>query len=156
MSYIINSLRVARAYLHSGQPLQVDNSGMSNHKQKIKLIRSEALFHALSVTTLPVKWIVGGALVGVLGAAEALCVARAGTYEGKVRGTRLVAIVGVDHRAANVRDDAFWADRACIRYHDKDVPNSPSPKARRKLLCDIWDRAVQNPPPRWRSRTLVP
>ena len=151
MSYIIYSLRVARAPEQSGQPFQVNNSGMSNHKQKTHLIRSEALFHALSVTTNSVKWIVQNSLVGVVSAARALVIAKSGNYAGKVRGGKLVAIVGEGTRTVSERDDSFWDDRACIRWHDADGPNSPTSKVKQKILCDVWDRALASPPPHWRS-----
>ena len=121
-------------------------------KTKFSLVRGPSLILALAAAKFPIKWISGQPPYPMLPPDRALVIARSGVYEGKVRHGRVYHMRESGQRSVNAPDFAFWEDRACIRWHDADGPNSPTLKIKRKLLCDIWDRAVQNPPPRWRPK----
>ena len=143
---------------------QNPQQNMAKSKVKPTLVRGAFLFAALSsARTTAVKWLAGPfpysrddqGRVPTLTAAQALAIARAGTYEGAKQRNGRVTHIREIIRESDAPDFAFWEDRACIRWHDNDVPNSPGPKERQKLLCDIWDRALLNPPPRWQKKVLA-
>jgi hypothetical protein len=138
---------------------------MAKSRFKPTLVSGTSLLAALSSSvTVAVKWLSGPfpysrddfGRIPILMVPQAIAIVKAGTYEGTKQKNGRVTHIREIIRPGSEPDFAFWEDRACIRYHDNDGPNSPTNKIKRKLLCDIWDRAVQNPPPRWRPRTLVP
>ena len=103
----------------------------------------ELLFHILD-TKIPIK-LLGETTVKLL-PEQAFVKARSGQFEGKLVGERIVYLKKIE--LPSTFEIPYWNDRACIRYHDNDVPNNPPLKTRHKQLCDIWDRILLNPPPR--------
>ncbi len=103
-------------------------------KTKSNMLRGESLFLALAATAAVVKWLRDGAPAAAIDAQKALSIARAGVYEGKMRGKRVVYIREVDDRHANQRDDSFWNGRGCIRF-DKGVD---------QLTVRSWERYFRN------------
>lgn len=118
-------------------------------KSKYSTVRGGALLAVLQLTVFPVKWICGSPPYPRLSAAQALLIARCGTYEGKAADGRVYHIRELQ-RKVSPPDPVFWDGRGVLRFRDNDGPNSPPLKIRRQLLSDLWDRILLAPPAYWK------
>jgi len=100
------------------------------------LVRGDELLKALTATTVEVKWFrAGSPRPHRIDAGQALCIAKAGAYEGKARRGRVYLIREIDTSGpAPLRDEDYWRDRAMMRWY----------KAVDKKSVELWDRILKS------------
>jgi hypothetical protein len=88
----------------------------------------------MSRSDATVKWLVGGGAHHIP-AAQAVCIAKASTYEGKYHKGRVYFIREVVTVAVSAFDEEYRRDRAILRW-DKPVD---------RRTTSLWDRILGNP-----------
>jgi hypothetical protein len=110
-----------------------------------KFITGLELVAALALMKTTVKWIVGDVAFHIP-ASQAVCIAKASTYEGKYHKGRVYFIREVFTRPAPVFEEEFRRDRAILCWNKRVDART----------VDIWDRILGNPTAKPAYSNIVP